>query len=96
MLSVRSLQALATRLASDAAHTRDSEVSLELTDDSGRLRASVRLPLALTAEPMPIPEQAQMIRAALIDGMFRLAERSVSAVDIRFDGARPARRGRVL
>lgn len=84
VISGRSLQALATRLASESAQTRDSDVALELSDELGRLRVAVRLPLTIGDETLP--ERAESIRTSIIDGMQGFAGRSVSAVDVRFEG----------
>ncbi|HIY67338.1 MAG TPA: hypothetical protein H9830_13815 [Candidatus Agrococcus pullicola] len=85
-ISARSLHAIATRLASEAARTRDSDVSLNLSDDNGLLRAAVRLPLAVAPLGQPVMERAHGIRTAITEGMQRFADRAVSAVDVRFEG----------
>ncbi|WP_424936890.1 MULTISPECIES: hypothetical protein [Bacteria] len=87
------LHRLAARLVADTAGVRPAQVSVRLSDDRGALRATVSLPVVLTARAStPLSRQGEGIRDALIGGMDRLAGRRVAVVDVRYAGVQRERR----
>lgn len=95
-ISARALEHLATGLARDSARVRRRDVTVSLADERGRLRVSVTVPVALTADAgRSLVERGEELRRDVIEGMQELAGRAVIAVDVRYAGARRIRERRV-
>lgn len=95
-ISARALRRLAVGIAGDAGHVSARDVSLDLADARGALRAVISVPMALRpGESDTLPERADAVRRAVTDGMRELAGRELSAVDVRFAGVRRTERRRV-
>ncbi|MFK4759299.1 hypothetical protein ACI3KS_00045 [Microbacterium sp. ZW T5_45] len=87
VISSRALKRVALGLVRDAARVPLTEVSVDVSDDRGALRLSVVTPLALRAgHTTTIAQDGDSVRRGLIDGMRRLAGRTVSTVDLRYSG----------
>lgn len=88
-ISARALEHLAAGLARDAARVPRRDVAVSVADEQGRLRVSVTVPVALTAGAgRSLVERGEELRRGVIDGMRELGGRAVSAVDVRYAGAR--------
>lgn len=96
VLTGRALHRLAVALVHEHARVPSSAVSVALSDRSGRLAASVVVPVAVGADlPETLSGRGSALRAALTEGMRSLADRDVASVDVRFAGVRDIRKGRV-
>ena len=96
IVTARALQHLALGLVRDAARIPASDVSVSLSDDAGRLKATVTLPVSLgPAVGQSLIERGITLRGAVVQGMAALAAREVSSVDIRFSGVNVVQERRV-
>lgn len=94
-LTGTALHRVALGIVRDAARVPGRDVSVSLSDDAGRLRAAVMVPVSLGARRGDsLIARGTALREAVVRGMAAFAERDVSAVDIRFSGVRevPERR----
>ena len=91
VVSSTALHRLAARLVADTAGVRQAHVTVRLSDDRGALRATVSVPVVLAA-PVPLSQQGEQLRDAVIQGLDRLAGRRVAAVDVRYAGVQSERR----
>lgn len=88
-ISARALQHLATGLARDAARVPRRDVAVVLSDERGRLRVSVTVPVALADDRgRSVLQGADAVRLRVVDGMRELAGRTVGTVDVRYSGVR--------
>ncbi|MBO9625885.1 MAG: hypothetical protein J7484_05885 [Microbacterium sp.] len=95
-ISARALRRLAVGIVGDAGHVPAGDVSVELADAQGALRASVSVPLALRPDDhTTIPQRAEAVRVSLTERMQELAGRELTAVDVRFAGIRREAQRRV-
>ncbi|WP_217178640.1 hypothetical protein [Streptomyces sp. AC495_CC817] len=94
-ITARALHRLATGVAGETARVPAREVSMDLSDAGGALRAAVVVPVALAeGDSIPLAERADGLRRAVIGRMDELAGRRVVAVDVRFAGVHTIREGR--
>lgn len=72
-------------------------ISISLSDNGGKLRADVEIPVVLddTGNGKTLPEQGQELRNALIEGAETLAGRSMNSVRVRYTGVEQTVRRRV-
>lgn len=95
-LTGTALHRLALGVVRDAARVPARDVSVSLSDDAGRLHATVTVPVVLGARrDDSLIARGAALREAVMRGMAAFAERDVSSVDIRFSGVREAPERRV-
>lgn len=95
-ITPRALNRLAVGIVRDASQVGTNEVSLDLTDVAGALRASVTVPVALDHDDVtPLGERASNARNEIVARMQELSGRTLTAVDVRYSGVRAAQEKRV-
>ena len=94
-ITARALNRLAVGIARDASEADARDVTLDLTDDGGALRASVTVPVVDPAGSASLSERAAHVREELVGRMRELSGRTVGAVDVRYSGVRTGQTRRV-
>lgn len=95
-ITARALNRLAVGIVRDASRADATDVSLQLSDDSGALRARVTMPIVIEADDrLTVEQRAEHVRDEFVDRMNALAGRTVRRVDIRYSGVRQTQQSRV-
>lgn len=95
-ISARALRSLITGLARECARVPSDDISVTVRDVDGSLAVGVALPFTDSPASGSVQEHAALLRDGVINGMGRLASRSVGTVDVRFTAVRRPSPKRVL
>lgn len=94
IVTARALNRVATALAADAADIDARAATVALADRGGALAARLTIPASLGCG-QTLVQQGERIQNAFVASMGEIAGRRVTAVDVRFAGARTEKTRRV-